>query len=207
MGRSPQTGVTLLELLVAMVILGIMLSLALPSFSTFLANTRLRGVADNIQSGLQVARMEALKRNEPTAFLLLGNNWMVNRAYNATTNPTVDQNSTSVANNQGTACSGSITAAQQGYQIQRSCGENSGVTIATNFSSTMIKPNTVIFDAQGRASADVSNPQIDLCAAGGSTQKYSILISTGGQLRMCDQSITTDTDMRHCDASFSASGC
>lgn len=191
MARTPQMGVTLLELLVGMAILGLLLTLALPSFSTFLANTRLRSVADNIFSGLQLARMEALKRNEPTAFLLLtNNNWMVNRAYHATANPLVDQNSTSVTAN-ATACDGGATVTQS-YQVQKSCGEGAGATVTPNFSPS----NVVNFDAQGRASAAATAPQIDISATGASSQ-LRILISAGGQMRLCDPNATA-TDPRNC---------
>ncbi|MDD5298457.1 MAG: GspH/FimT family pseudopilin [Rhodocyclaceae bacterium] len=202
MALKPQSGVTLLELLVAMVILGVLLSLALPSFSTFLANTRLRAVADNLQAGLQVARMEALKRNEPTVFLLLsGNNWMVNRAYSATANPLVHQNSISATAN-ADACTGGATqsafdqqlnAQLQPYPIQRSCGEGAGVTVTANFSPS----NWVLFDSQGRASATATAPQIDITAADATTS-LRILISAGGQLRLCDPGNNTQGDPRNC---------
>jgi type IV fimbrial biogenesis protein FimT len=192
MGRAAQRGVTLLELLVTMTILGVVLSLALPSFSSFLANTRLRGTADNIQAGLQVARMEALKRNESAAFLLLSsNNWVVNHF-----NPTGDSSSTiatrrSVSGN-ATACAG--TTAVPAYQIQRSCGENNGATVAPNFSPG----NVVTFDSQGRASAGATLPQIDISASGTSSQ-LRILISAGGQMRLCDPNNGATGDPRNCN--------
>lgn len=197
MTRHHQAGVTLIEMAVAMVILGILAGLALPSFSSYLAGTKVRAVADNLQSGLQTARMEALKRNNTTAFLLLGdtgNDWMVNLSEAASTNW-----QTTTAN--ASACAGGSTVTAT-YQIQKSCGENGGVTVFANFSPS----NYVTFTPQGRASAAVANPQIDLCAAN-TTSKYSIRIFSGGQLKICDRSITSSTDMRHCDANFSASGC
>ncbi len=192
MKRAMQAGVTLLELLVAMAILGILLGLALPSFSTFLANTRVRAVADGLYSGLQIARMEALKRNEPTAFLLLdGNNWMVNRAYNATANPGVAPASISATSN-ATACVGGETV-KASYEIQKSCGEGSGVTVTTNFSPE----NVVNFDSQGRASANATLPQIDISTTG-ATISLRILISAGGQMRLCDPS-ASGNDPRNCN--------
>lgn len=193
MGRAMQTGVTLLELLVAMAILGILLGLALPSFNTFLANSRVRAVSDGIYSGLQIARMEALKRNEPTAFILLdGNNWMVNRAYNATANPSVAQASISATAN-ASACDGGATE-KAAYEIQKSCGEGTGATVTTNFSPA----NVVTFDAQGRQSpAATAAPQIDISVSGAATS-LRILIPAGGQVRLCDPN-ASGNDPRNCN--------
>lgn len=198
-----QHGITLLELLVSISILGILATLAVPSFATFLANTRLRTVVDNLQSGLQVARMEALKRNETTAFLLLDsqNNWMVNRAYHASSNPTIDSASISRSGN-GTVCAGG-SATPASYQLQRNCGENQGVTVISNFNAT--NPG-VLFDSQGRAwllSGDTlpSYAAFDLCASNTSS-KFAIAITAGGQTRSCDRSITSITDPRYCDPSI-----
>lgn len=198
-----QRGLTLLELLVTISILGVLATLAVPAFTTFMTNSRLRAVADNLQSGLHVARMEALKRNETTALLILDeqNNWMINRAYHATSNPTVDSASITRSAN-STACAGGASTPAS-YQLRRSCGESQGVTLASNFSST--NPG-VLFDSQGRAwllSGD-SLPSLatfELCASGASSQ-YSIAISAGGQARSCNRSISSATDPRYCDPSL-----
>lgn len=206
MARIHQAGVTLIEMAVAMVILGILAGLALPSFSSYLAGVKARAVADNFIAGLQTARMEALKRNESTVFLLLvntndalDNNWMVNlKSVDPVNSISTGANSNTVCPNASTAVSSVIPT----YQIQKSCGENGGVTVATNLSPS----NWVTFNALGQASTAVASPQIDMCAAN-TTQKYSVRIYPGGQLKMCDWSITSTTDMRYCDANFSVSGC
>jgi len=54
-------GFTLLELLVTIVIFGIIASIAIPGFSRWLPNYRLKGVARDIYSNLQFAKMGAVK--------------------------------------------------------------------------------------------------------------------------------------------------
>jgi prepilin-type N-terminal cleavage/methylation domain-containing protein len=54
-------GFTLMELMIAIVILGILLGLAIPGFSTWLPRYRLRGAAREIYSNLQLAKMTAVK--------------------------------------------------------------------------------------------------------------------------------------------------
>lgn len=72
-------GFTLVELLIGMVILAILMLLALPTFSQFMGNTRIRNTADSLANGIRLAQVEAIKRNRPVEFIVdpaLG--WTVN---------------------------------------------------------------------------------------------------------------------------------
>jgi type IV fimbrial biogenesis protein FimT len=46
---------------------GILLALAMPGFSNWLRNARVRTTAESVQNGLQLARAEAVRRNTPVA--------------------------------------------------------------------------------------------------------------------------------------------
>ena len=56
-------GFTLIELLIGMAILSILMLLALPTFQTFMANTRIRNTADSLANGIRLAQVEAIRRN------------------------------------------------------------------------------------------------------------------------------------------------
>jgi Tfp pilus assembly protein FimT len=56
-------GFTLIELLGTFVILGIMLLIAVPAFSTWLPNYRLRSAARDVYSNMQLAKLGAVKEN------------------------------------------------------------------------------------------------------------------------------------------------
>jgi prepilin-type N-terminal cleavage/methylation domain-containing protein len=56
-----EKGFTLLELMVTIVILCILLGLAIPGFSRWIPNYRLRGAARDIYSNFQLAKMTAVK--------------------------------------------------------------------------------------------------------------------------------------------------
>jgi prepilin-type N-terminal cleavage/methylation domain-containing protein len=58
---NKKQGFTLLELMVAIVILCLLLGLAIPGFSGWLPRYRLRGAARDIYSNLQLAKMTAVK--------------------------------------------------------------------------------------------------------------------------------------------------
>jgi type IV fimbrial biogenesis protein FimT len=57
-------GLTLIELMVTVGILAILVALAVPSFNAFLAKGRLSGAAEALAQDLQLARSEALRRND-----------------------------------------------------------------------------------------------------------------------------------------------
>ena len=60
---SDRRGFTLVELLVAMALIAILLCLAVPSFSDWLENSRLKQSARDVLNAFQTARLEAIKHN------------------------------------------------------------------------------------------------------------------------------------------------
>lgn len=73
-----QRGFNLIELMIAVSVLGILTALALPNYRIWLENTRIRNAADSIQTGMQRARVEALRHNAQVQFVLGANSaWTV----------------------------------------------------------------------------------------------------------------------------------
>jgi type IV fimbrial biogenesis protein FimT len=62
-GRSTAAGFTVIELMIAIVVLGVLLALAVPNFNDATLSARLNGFASSLVASAQVARSEAIKRN------------------------------------------------------------------------------------------------------------------------------------------------
>ncbi|OHC61424.1 MAG: hypothetical protein A3H93_07750 [Rhodocyclales bacterium RIFCSPLOWO2_02_FULL_63_24] len=68
---TAERGFNLIELMIVVVIVGIAMAIAVPSLESQIVSSRTRGVAESIQSGLLLARSEAIKRNALTRFQLV----------------------------------------------------------------------------------------------------------------------------------------
>ncbi len=68
-------GFTLLELLVALVVLGVLLSIAIPSFSSTLDRQRLDNAVGSLAGGLAYTRLEAVRRNRVVTIAPIGDDW------------------------------------------------------------------------------------------------------------------------------------
>ena len=71
--RSSTRGFTIIELLIALGITALLLTIGLPSFTTFLRNSEIRSTAESIINGLRTARTEATRRNALIVFIFAGN--------------------------------------------------------------------------------------------------------------------------------------
>lgn len=179
--HTRQSGVTLIELMIAVVLVGILFMMGVTSYGTWNQNQQVRVAAEAIINGMQLARAEAVKRNVTTRFVLCGaasSSWEILAASAAAPQPSVSL-----------ACGAGSNALTGEERVQeRSAQEGS------SNAQIQVTPNgatTVTFNSMGRVAAnadasaavtqvDVSNPKGD--------RPLSITVSPGGSLRMCDPS-------------------
>ena len=179
-GRA-QRGVTLVELVVAIALLGLLLGLAAPSFGVWTRNAMVRTVTDSLITGVRLAQSEAVRRNRQVV-LFLTNSQNCNAAVTATANGAYWALRTVP-----------LVAGEAVETVQ--CG-----TLAdTARGVTITGPTTLCFNSLGRqvANADpgVGGAACVLAAAGVSTYDVAtvlgdrplrVLVSLSGQARMCD---------------------
>ena len=63
--KREQSGFTLLELMMVVVMAGLLLAIGVPAMSNFIRNARITGAANDVMVGLHMARSEAIKRRQP----------------------------------------------------------------------------------------------------------------------------------------------
>jgi type IV fimbrial biogenesis protein FimT len=186
MSRSRSRGVTFVELVVVLAIMGIVIAIALPAFGTLMANQRIRTATESLRSGIQFARMEALKRGRGTTFNMaaLNSSWIVGCEI-----PVADDND-------------GDGLPDCPVQIQDSTGvvEGGAITITTDAGGLVtFSPLGLVRQANQDGSApftqvDVTVPNI----TSSDLKPLRILLPAGGLSRICDPSVTTAGDTRKC---------
>ena len=68
--KSSHSGFSLVELMIAIAVLGVILSIAAPSFRNMILNTRVRNAAESVLNGLQRARAVAISNNTNILFTI-----------------------------------------------------------------------------------------------------------------------------------------
>lgn len=177
---SPR-GFSLTELMIGIVIMSILLTAALPSFTAWIQNAKIRTAAESLQNGLQLARGEAVRRNQHVLFSLVGTDgsWKVLDA--------------------------------TGAQIQSRSGAEggtSGITLTLISTAPPTLATSATFNGLGQIitpNADGSLPLAEIDVAvptsilpASQMRPLRIKISAGGQIRSCDPYFTNPTDPRAC---------
>ncbi len=180
-------GFSLIELIVGIVILGVLMAMAVPRFSDWLRNTRIRSSAEAIQNGLQLARAEAVRRNATVRFQLVSA--IDDTCALATTGPHWVVSMENPAGQCATAPSD--TAAPRIIQVRNRAEGSQQTQVAAGQSA-------FVFNGLGRlipvpaanVAIDVSSTTGGTCvASGGSLRCLRVVVSVGGQIRMCDPAL------------------
>lgn len=73
--RKSTSGFTLLELMITLSVAGILMAIAIPSFSDMMRNSRLTAYTNELVSALNIARSEAVKRGQHVVVRKTGTGW------------------------------------------------------------------------------------------------------------------------------------
>ena len=171
--KQNQQGYTLIEMMVAVVVLGVILAIAVPSFNAMIKNTQIRTAAESVSNGLLKARAEAISRNTNVTFVLgAGTSWSIRQV------------------------SGNVLIES------RASKEGSADVTLTAVDAAVAAATTVTFNSLGgivATNADASLPiaQVDFTTTGGD-RDLRVEIGAGGRIKMCDPNLTSGSSPRAC---------
>ena len=189
----------MIEILVAISMLALLAAAALPGMTDWVRSTRLRGLAENTQAGLNKARTEAMKRNQVVTF------WLVSPATATKPDDSCALASNSAAwvvsvDNPATACATapSTTAAPR---IVETFGPGPGagdLVVEAKAADGTTNATSVSFNGYGQiVRTGTPLASIDITHVSATGRKLRLQISTSGSVRMCDRDVASP-DSRAC---------
>ena len=192
-----QGGFNLIELMVTISLIGFLLMLAIPSFSLWIANARLRSSAEEVVNGIRMAQAEAMRRNRTVAFVLTnstpalsatpaanGTNWYVQALPQPYSASTLTATSTDYVQGGNFATKNNVTITNSNAML---CFGTLGSVVALSSSAT----NNVI--GSSSSTACTAGAQTYVLANTRADRSFKVTVSAGGQVRMCDASKTLST--------------
>jgi type IV fimbrial biogenesis protein FimT len=170
--RREGAGFSLIELMVAIVLLMLIVLVGLPAFTGIMASMRVRAVSESLLSGVQMARTEAVRRNQPVSFHLDaedGGGW-------------------------------SVLLVEDASVLQaKPASEGGTVNVQSDLGTTVTFNNLGqrLIPAGGVLTFSFTNPDVGECQPAGNIRCLSVTIEPGGQARLCDPQ-RSDPDPQAC---------
>lgn len=162
--RHTAHGLTLIELLVSLTVLGILLGMGIPAFTQFIDGQRMANATTQLQTALMFARTEALKGHVPVMLDNGDGNWVTGwRIYRDT-------------NNNGTLDSGEPVSS-----------ESAGLPAGVGVTSNLIDPRYVRYTPSGRAlrlGGGFLAGTITLCHQSAEQPIRKLVINAAGRVRL-----------------------
>lgn len=192
-----QHGVTLVELVIAIAIFSILMTLAFPAFTSFLQNTKIKNAVETTMHGINIARAEAVRRNAPVRFQLVSSltsgcalsasslNWVVSLS-----------DPTGLCD----AAPGD-SAPPQIVQAKSAAEGTDNVIITTTGGAALVFNGLGRVTGAGITQINFSNPSGGTCEhldpADGKMRCMQLNVSTAGSARICDPKVAAP-DARAC---------
>jgi len=164
--------------MVAVALFGVLATLAVPAYRAMIQNNQIRNAAESIQTGIQLARAEAVKSNASVQFALVGTNsaWTVGCQTVTANCPAIIQNRVV---GEGSSTNITVTpaiVADTGPYVFSSLG-------------VLVSPSPTA--ANGFIGLNVTNASLT------GLRNLRVIIGVGGSSRMCDPALA-NTDVRSC---------
>lgn len=202
-GRQRGRGFTLVEIMIALVILSIMLAIGVPSMKSWLSASSAAAASEFYAEGFKLARGEAVKRNAVTRMVLSTNatsgqlDWQVDLCVPT---PTVPCNDGSGSWSTTTAANTDVHAAdfRSIKRVATSLPKTSQLTLTRTPSAAL----AVYFTPFGWIDTSVATPltEIQLAPAAGNTDAFptaKVVVTLAGVVTKCNPAAAAH-DSRSC---------
>jgi len=182
--RALQRGFSMIEVVVTVAILALILAMGIPSLTGWMHNNQIKATAQNILTGLQLARGEAVRRNDKVRFTLTDNGGKAAWTVGCVTVTAICE-----ANIQ----SGSAADGGQDVRLGVSTAPLAGMNYAAPIAggSGMNGAASVTFTAFGQAdpAAAANITRIDATSATDNKARRMVIRLAGGSAFMCDPNL------------------
>jgi type IV fimbrial biogenesis protein FimT len=199
LNRASARGVTLIELMIGLAIVAMLIGMGLPSLGAWLANSRVRTTAESLQSGLAMARSEAMRRNQNVEFLVT--NDTIDLGTVPTVVPAADGMHWLVRFMDPAVATYSMVDSRAGWEgAGRAEGQAPAGQVAASEPRIVFRPMGGT-SLGAMATFDVSNPSAGAChttATPSPVRCLRVQVSVSGLVRLCDPSVTDAADTRGC---------
>ncbi len=190
---SVQRGITMIEVMISVAVIGIVLAIGIPNFSLWMQNTQVRATAESVLTGLQLARAEAVRQNVRTRFQLTNANGLASWAIVTDsltapgTFPAANQVQTSGAREGG--ANARLGVSTNAVATSSCC--STAITAGTGMGTNPLPG--IVFNAFGQVATDTSVTKITRIdvtnSAAADARRMVIAITSSGMARMCDPSL------------------
>ncbi|MDI1360748.1 GspH/FimT family pseudopilin [Methylotenera sp.] len=174
---NKNSGFSLIELMVTVAVFGIMAAYAIPSFSTWIQDSKTRTIAESLQNGVRLAQAEAVNKGRQVAFFVTN------------VQPSATAAAATVGSNWGVRVVVPTQADADGYlQGAALNGEGGSVVVTADVAE-------IRFNSIGRLVNSGSAVNYNITNSKG-TRPLRVVVSSAGSVRMCDpsKSIVTAAD-------------
>ncbi|MDR6890698.1 MULTISPECIES: GspH/FimT family pseudopilin [Variovorax] len=201
LSAKQQRGFSMVEVLAVVAVLSLMLAALAPGVMDWVRAARVRNAAEAVYSGLQKARIEAIKRNVPVTFWLVsapdsgalpGKDCKVN-AKSASWVVSLESPAGQCEVSPSTTTTPKIVATHGAGTVA------AGVSVSGLANDGTTPAMSVTFNPLGQTtmnSAALSRINFDHEAE--SARKYSVQVSEAGDIRLCDRVVKNAGDPRRC---------
>jgi type IV fimbrial biogenesis protein FimT len=204
--RRRVRGMSLIEIAIGLVILGIMVTLGLPSWNLFLENRKIRAAAEVLVVMLQEARVEAVKTNASVEFVTFNDDINLDDfSFIQTVTPEAGAKNWAIRRLNPVTLQYELVTARSGSEAMgQAHGSTPGVSVTGSVPKVTFNGFGATSGLAGTATFQIvrsnpnSNPDFKCAADNGAMRCLNVTVSTGGQVRMCDPKVSDVSDTRKC---------